>query len=86
MIMPTVRVAVVVFYSIVCIAFFIVFRAVCSASTRVRQRGTVAEGSAGTTKLRGLPENRVFRQVDFLTGLLSKSRLQLYFLNFSYVF
>ena len=39
------------------------------------------EGSAETAKLRGLPKNRVFRQVNFLTGLLSKSRLQFYFFD-----
>ena len=51
--MPTVRVVVVVFYSVVCAAFCVVFRAVCSASTRVRQRGTVAapRGERGDGKI-----------------------------------
>ena len=36
--------------------------------------------------MRGLPENRVFRRVDFLAGLLSKSRPPIYVLNFCKVF
>ena len=53
--MPTVRVAVVVFYSVVFTAFSVVWRAVCSASTRVRQRGTVAvaRGERGDGKIAG---------------------------------
>ena len=41
-IMPTGRVAGVVFCATVFSIFCVVFRAVCSASGRVRQRGTVA--------------------------------------------
>ncbi len=60
--MPTVRVAVVVFYSIVCAAFSIVFRAVCSASTRVRRRGTVAaaRGERGDGKIAGSSRKSCF--------------------------
>ena len=65
--MPTVRVAVVVFCSIVFTTFSIVFRAVCSASARVRQRGTVAaaRGERGDGKIAGSP-----RKSCFLTGQL----------------
>ena len=60
--MPTVRVAVVVFYSIVCTVFSIVFRAVCSASTRVRRRGTVAaaRGERGDGKIAGSSQKSCF--------------------------
>ena len=83
-IMPTVRVAV-AFTSF--ISASVIFFVASSFSRSASTRGGAAqwqprEGSAGTAKLRGLPENRVFRQVNFLTGLLSKSRLQFYFLIF----
>ena len=60
--MPTVRVAVVVFYSIVSAAFSVVFRAVCSASTRVRRRGTVAaaRGERGDGKIAGSSRKSFF--------------------------
>ena len=60
--MPTVRVAVVVFYSVVVTVFSIVFRAVCSASTRVRQRGTVAaaRGERGDGKIAGSSRKSCF--------------------------
>ena len=86
-IMSTVRVAVAFTSFTIASAIFFVTSSVPSVVLQAPERGGAAqwpprEGSAETAKLRGPPENRVFRKVNFLTGLLSKSRLQFYFVTF----
>ena len=83
-IMSTARVAV-AFASFISasVTFFVAYSFCCAASTRGgAAQWPPREGSAGTAGLRGFPESRVFRQVNVLAGLLSKSRLQFYFLSF----
>ena len=63
--------------------FFVASSFCCAASARGgAAQWPPREGSAETAKVRGLSENRVFREVDFLAGLLSKSRREFGFLIF----
>ena len=60
--MPTGRVAVIVFCATAFSIFCVVFRAVCSASNRARQRGTVAfaRGERGDGKIAGSSRKSCF--------------------------
>ena len=82
--MPTVRVAVVVFYSVVVTIFSAVFRAVCGASTRARQRGTVAaaRGERGDGKIAGSSRKSCFSEGRLFDRIAVKKSSAILLLDF----